>query len=189
MPDSKDGSGKMKRTPHRFASGFSSSFAVAPPTGPRTRSWRPLNTDVGGSGGTECPRCARNASTSRTVSRGRQATSRLLRSATALRVTAAADRAGSSYGPARRLALVPRTECAAPGPDATSTCRRFAQAAPIPARCGSNRTPSRSIAQATFSSRSATERRARAWPWPRVRNDRYLSWLTGSRWAATRAQW
>ena len=73
-----------------------------------------------GTGKMKRTRCARNASTSRTVSCGRQATSRLLRSATALRVTAAADRAGSSCGPARRLALVPRTECAALGPDATS---------------------------------------------------------------------
>ena len=86
----------------------------------RGRDHPPLDTDVGWFGGAECPRCARNASTSRTVSRGRQATSRLLRSATARRVTAAADRAGSSCGPARRLALVPRTECAALGPDATS---------------------------------------------------------------------
>ena len=75
------------------------------------------------------------------------------------------------------------------GPSALTpraTCRRPAQAAPIPARCGSKQTPSHSIAQATFSRRSATERRARACPWPRARSDRYLSWLTGSRWAATR---
>ena len=113
------GTGKMKRTPHRFASGFSSSFGGAS-IGPEDAIIPPLDTDVGWFGGAECPRCARNASTSRTVSRGRQATSRLLRSATARRVTAAADRAGSSCGPARRLALVPRTECAALGPDATS---------------------------------------------------------------------
>ena len=179
------------------------------------------------------PSLRSEASSSRTVARGCQAAARLLRSATALRVTAATDRAGSPCGPAEKLALVQpgeqewrreplrcrgqpmqRHDSRVPGwpllatispecfhslsytplrngpqADATSTCRRFAQAAPIPARCGSNRTPSRSIAQATFSSRSATERRARACPWPRARSDRYLSWLTGSRWAATRAQW
>ena len=64
-----------------------------------------------------------------------------------------------------------------------------AQVAPIPARCASKQVPSRSIAQATLSRRSATERRARACPWPRARSAWYLSWLTGSRWAATRAQW
>ena len=37
-------------------------------------------------------------------------------------------------------------------------------------RCGSKHAPSRSIAQATLSSRSATERRARACPWPRARS-------------------
>ena len=41
----------------------------------------------------------------RTVGHGRQPASRLLRSASALRVTAAADRAGSPCGPAGRLAL------------------------------------------------------------------------------------
>ena len=37
-------------------------------------------------------------------------------------------------------------------------------------RCGSKQAPSRSIAQATLSSRSPTERRARACPWPRARS-------------------
>ena len=64
-----------------------------------------------------------------------------------------------------------------------------AHVAVISTRCGSKQAPLRSIAQATLSRRSATERRARACPWPRARSDRYLSWLTGSRWAATRAQW
>ena len=161
--------------------------SVAPLSGPRTRSSPPLDTDVGWFGGAECPRFARKASTSRTVSgcahlmllrtpvdthdpsclqrepprlasrtgaptmpadpctgalrrrlptghpsmagcRGtspkevldaqgdfgssRQparlhATNRA-RPFRRYRVTAAADRAGSSYGPARRLALVPR---------------------------------------------------------------------------------
>ena len=81
----------------------------------------------------ECPRCARNAFTSRTVSRGRQAASRLLRSATALRVTAAADRAGSSCGPARRLALVPLHRMrGAPGPDATSYRSTIRSGSPNP---------------------------------------------------------
>ena len=54
------------------------------------------------------PSLRSEASTSRTVGRDCQAAARLLRSAAALRVTAAADRARSPCGPARRLALVPR---------------------------------------------------------------------------------
>ena len=50
------------------------------------------------------------ASTSRTVGCGCQAAARLLHSVAALRVTAAADRAGSACGPAGRLALVPRKQ-------------------------------------------------------------------------------
>ena len=45
-----------------------------------------------------------SASTSRTVNRGRQPAARVRRYAPALRVTAAADRAGSPCGPAGRLA-------------------------------------------------------------------------------------
>ena len=40
----------------------------------------------------------------------------------------------------------------------------FAHVAVLPTRLGSKQAPARSIAQATFSRRSATERRARAWP-------------------------
>ena len=36
--------------------------------------------------------------------------------------------------------------------------------------------------------RSAIERKARAWPWPRPRRAAYLALLTGSCWTATRAQ-
>ena len=46
-----------------------------------------------------------------------------------------------------------------------------------------------SMAQATAISRSATDRRARAWPWPRARRAAYLARLVGSRCTATRAQW
>ena len=70
-----------------------------------------------------------------------------------------------------------------------ATGRGPAHVEAIATRYGSKQAPSRSIAQATLSRRSATERRARACPWPRARSARYLSWLTGSRWAATRAQW
>ena len=52
------------------------------------------------------PSLRSETSTLRTLARGCQAAARLLRSATALRVTAAADRAGSPCGPAGRLALV-----------------------------------------------------------------------------------
>ena len=149
----------------------------------------------------------------RTVGHGRQPASRVLLSAPALRVTAAADRAGSPCGPAGRLALDSLPASATPasrsvvaehhrllagGPRTSSRpravgrrarAREPAHVAGVSARCGSKRVPARSIAQATLSKRSATERRARACPWPRARSDRYLSWLTGSRWAATRAQW
>ena len=40
----------------------------------------------------------------------------------------------------------------------------------FPARCGSKQVPSRSMAQATLSRRSATERSERACPWPRLRS-------------------
>ena len=40
----------------------------------------------------------------------------------------------------------------------------------FPARCGSKQVPSRSMAQATLSRRSTTERRERACPWPRLRS-------------------
>ena len=56
------------------------------------------------------PSLRSEASTSRTVARSCQAAARLLHSVAALRVTAAADRAGSPCGPARRLALVPRKQ-------------------------------------------------------------------------------
>ena len=46
---------------------------------------------------------------------------------------------------------------------------------------GSNKVRFRSIEHATQSNRSDTERRARAYEWPRAR-------LIGSRWTATRAQ-
>ena len=135
-----------------------------------------------------------------------------------LRMTAAADRAGSPCGPAGRLALDRLPASATPAirssvaehrrhpPDGITcafpaasdgqgiqtpraTAADPAHVAVISTRCGSKQAPLRSIAQATLSRRSATERRARACPWPRARSDRYLSWLTGSRWAATRAQW
>ena len=61
-------------------------------------------TRVNGFGRGQRPSLRSAASTSRTVARGCQAAARLLRSATALRVTAAADRAGSPCGPAGRLA-------------------------------------------------------------------------------------
>ena len=48
--------------------------------------------------------------------------------------------------------------------------RSRAHVAVIPTRCGSKQAPSRSIAQATLSRRSATERRERACPWPRLRS-------------------
>ena len=56
------------------------------------------------------PSLRSEAFTSRTVGRDCQAAARLLRSAAALRVTAATDRAGSPCGPARGLALVPREQ-------------------------------------------------------------------------------
>ena len=55
--------------------------------------------------------------------------------------------------------------------------------------CGSNTVPSRSIAQATYSRRSATVRSARWWPWPRSRSARYFASLTGSFRSAVFAQW
>ena len=154
----------------------------------------------------------------RTVSHGRQRASRVLRDAPVLRMTAAADRAGSPCGPAGRLALDRLPASATPAirssvaehrrhpPDGITcafpaasdgqgiqtpraTAADPAHVAVISTRYGSKQAPLRSIAQATLSRRSATERRARACPWPRARSDRYLSWLTGSRWAATRAQW
>ena len=126
-----------------------------------------------------------------------------------------ADRAGSSCEPAGRLALVQREGAQRLGSrsdvaesrssrlemtraerPAHTWCGRQelqledpAQVVVLPTRCASKQAPPRSIAQATLSRRSATERRARACPWPRARSDWYLSWLTGSRWAATRAQW
>ena len=132
--------------------------------------------------------------------------------------SATADRAGSPCGPAGRLALDRLPASATPAirssvaehrrhpPDGITcafpaasdgqgiqtpraTAADPAHVAVISTRCGSKQAPLRSIAQATLSRRSATERRARACPWPRARSDRYLSWLTGSRWAATRAQW
>ena len=45
-----------------------------------------------------------------------------------------------------------------------------ARAVHAAAACGSYGVPSRSMAQATLSSRSATERSERAWPWPRPRS-------------------
>ena len=58
------------------------------------------------------------------------------------------------------------------------------------ARHGCSRPPIfSSMAQATAISRSATDRRARAWPWPRARRAAYLARLVGSRCTATRAQW
>ena len=142
----------------------------------------------------------------------------VLRYAPVLRMTAAADRAGSPCGPAGRLALDRLPASATPAirssvaehrrhpPDGITcafpaasdgqgiqtpraTAADPAHVAVVSTRCGSKQAPLRSIAQATLSRRSATERRARACPWPRARSDRYLSWLTGSRWAATRAQW
>ncbi len=56
------------------------------------------------------PRCARSAFPARTLTRGCQAAARLLRSAAALRVTAAGERAGSPCGPAGRLALIQQNE-------------------------------------------------------------------------------
>ena len=44
-----------------------------------------------------------------------------------------------------------------------------ARAVHAEAACGSYGVPSRSMAQATMRRRSATERSARAWPWPRPR--------------------
>ena len=85
-------SGQKGGTPHHFASGifeFSS---------------------------TKGPRCARSASTSRTVTRGRQPATRVLplrgssRYAAVLRMTAAPDRAGSACGPAGRLAHSPHQD-------------------------------------------------------------------------------
>ena len=57
------------------------------------------------------------------------------------------------------------------------------------AACGSNSVPSRSMAQATLRRRSATERRERAWPWPRRRSASYRARQPGSCCTATRAQW
>ena len=146
----------------------------------------------------------------RMVSHGRQPASRVLRCAPVFRMTAAADRAGSPCGPAERLARdrLPASAtpairsavaehrrhppdgitCTFPGasggqghPDTKSYGRGSGSGSTIPARCASKQVPSRSIAQATFSRRSATERRARACPWPRARSAWYLPWLTGSR--------
>ena len=155
----------------------------------------------------------------RTVGRGRQPASRVLRCAAVLRMTAATDRAGSPCGPAGRLArnllaemrrlrarsvvaehrrrLSDGTPCALlvasddHGPFRHRELRatNLAHVTEMPTRCGSKQVPLRSIAQATLSRRSATERSARACPWPRLRSVRYLSWLTASRCAATRAQW
>ena len=61
----------------------------------------------------------------------------------------------------------------------SSRVPRDVHAVVIRTRCGSKQVPSRSIAQATLSRRSATERRARACRWPRARSAWYLSWLPG----------
>ena len=142
----------------------------------------------------------------RTVGHVRQPTSRVLRCAPALRVTDAADRAGSPSRASRKAG--PRFTASANvceplrcrGAPST-TLRPWAfrheelrghepgHVTEAPTRCGSKRVPARSIAQATLSRRSATERSARACPWPRLRSVRYLSWLTASRCAAMRAQW
>ena len=163
-----------------------------------------------------CPRYARSAFTSRTVTRGRQPAG----AGPLLRAGPLGDCRGRPCGKpsqASRKAglLVQLYKCDVREPRSVvaedrsgRTTRAFSaagggqrpcrqrlrgadrdQVVVIPKRRASKRVPSRSIAQATLSRRSATERRARACPWPRARNDRYFSWLTGSRWAAIRAQW
>ena len=221
-----------KWTPHHFASSIvvfrrSASDWFDPSTRARDRSVtatgdsRAVETAPEGDGCRQGPPKALaslGSRSPRTVGRGRQPTSRVLRCAPVQRMTATADRAGSLAGqpegwPAihclqvRRLRAAPlsrstvdnsRTGSHAPSgrerrprairtPGATG--RGPAHVEAIAARCGSKQAPSRSIAQATLSRRSATERRARACPWPRARSARYLPWLAGSRWAATRAQW
>jgi len=126
-----------------------------------------------------------------------RSTTAVLRCRPALRPIAAADGAGGPCGPPSISCLYGRgtarpcvlAKAVDDDSDEELASAALDQVATIFTRCASKRVPSRSIAQATLSRRSATERRARACPWPRARSDRYLSWLTGSRWAAIRAQW
>ena len=72
---------------------------------------------------------------------------------------------------------------------ATLPARRCAtRAVHAGACCGSNTVPLRSIVQATNSRRSATERSARWWPWPRARSAWYRALLAGSFCTAPLAQ-
>ena len=109
---------------------------------------------------------------------------RVLCSAPAPWVTAAADRAGMPLRASRKAG--PQSTTAGCDTGAPLRCRgepwNHQVHVPdcslkdppthlvVPTRCGSKQTPSRSIAQATLSRRSATERRARACPWPRARS-------------------
>ena len=133
----------------------------------------------------ECPRFARSAFTSRTVTRGRQPAG----AGPLLRAGPLGDCRGRPCGkcpcgPAGRLArnlLQPSVTPARrsvvaekPWNHHVHVPDRSLKDPPthlvVPTRCGSKQTPSRSIAQATLSRRSATERRARACPWPRARS-------------------
>ena len=84
-----------------------------------------------------------------------------------LRVTAAIDRGGKLLRTSRKAG--PRST-AGGGFRQPSNRGRWPHVVEILTRCGSKQAPSRSIARATLSRRSATDRRARAGPWPRARS-------------------
>ena len=147
-----------------------------------------------------CPRCARSAFASRTVTATVNPLARVLRPAPVLRMTAAADCAGMPLRANRRAGLRSTTaECDTGSPlrcrgeieepGLRSRPEPPQESADSPSGRNTVRVETGSIAQAILSRRSATERRARACPWPRARRARYLLWLAGSRCAAVRAQW
>ncbi len=127
------GSGKMKRTPHHFASAF-------------------LRRRDGGRDGREVTGWRMDAAVAVDT-----------KNAPTAPWTRRRRRAHSAHEPFRH-----RTRQGVANVDRERVLR--VHAVTFPARCGSKQVPSRSMAQATLSRRSATERRERACPWPRLRS-------------------